>query len=85
MQTHESSPKYGPLPEGDDLAYFVQRRRQQLQMTCAEAAKLAGLSTSQWKALEAGRFREMHDNISFTLAGTLRVSVDLIRWLAASN
>ena len=85
MQTHESSLKYGPLPESDDLAYFIRQRRQQLQMTCPEAAKLAGLSPSQWKALESGRFPEIRENISFTLAGTLEVPVDLIGWLAASN
>ena len=85
MQIQQSSMSFESLHESDDLAYFIRMRRQEMRMTCARAAKLAGLSVSQWKALESGKFPSIQDNISFTIAGTLEVSVDLIRWLAASN
>ena len=85
MRIHKSSPKYGSLEVSNELAHFIRQRRQELRMTCTEAAELAGLSGSQWKALELGRFSKMQDIILFTIAGTLEVSADLISWLAASN
>lgn len=85
MQNGKRSTTVEPLHESEDLADFVRVRRQQLHLTHREAAKLSGLSVSQWKALEAGRFPKMQDNINFIVAGTLQVSADLIGWLAASD
>jgi hypothetical protein len=67
------------------FAYFVQYRRLQLRMTCGEAAALAGLSLSTWRAIESGQHSELADNLVFTIAGTLEVSADLVRRLSESN
>jgi hypothetical protein len=48
------SKTFSPLTDGLLLAAFVQQRRQQLELTVADAAHLAGMEFSQWCALESG-------------------------------
>jgi DNA-binding XRE family transcriptional regulator len=67
------------------FANFVQHRRLQLRMTCSEAAELAGLPFFTWVAIESGWHSELSDNLVLTMAGTLEVSVDVIRRLSHSN
>jgi len=48
------SMKSGRIQNALALAYTIQRRRQNLQMSVERAADLAGMTVSQWFALEGG-------------------------------
>ncbi len=58
MSTHIDMPHLPPSPPHFHfsrlLAFYVERRRGNLNLTAEAAARLAGMELSQWDALESG-------------------------------
>lgn len=64
------------------LAVFIQQRREELRLTTADAAHLAGLQFSQWCALENGWIPTIEHNTLRAVADTLMASVGQLTDLA---
>lgn len=63
------------------LAARVQERRRELDLTVEQAAELAGITSSEWQALESGWVPEDRA-VLLAIAGALEVSVVQISFLA---
>ncbi len=63
------------------LARCVRSRRIELQMTIAEAAKLAGMAFSEWALLEASGWVPERPELS-PIAEVLEISVSTLSFLA---
>jgi hypothetical protein len=66
------------------LARYVRRRRQELGMTVELSAKLAGIETSEWDALESG-WVPSDEELIWAIAGTLEVcqpQISLLAWFS---
>jgi hypothetical protein len=85
MQTYEPLVETLRVLPNQLFGAFVERRRMQLRMTSSEAADLAGLPFSIWVSIETGWHSELSDEVVFSVARTLEVTADLIRWMSAIN
>ena len=64
------SPRYG---QRFTLANFIRCRRRQLRLSVGQAADLAGISFSEWSAIEAGYLPDPGSISLYCIGGTLQV------------